>query len=173
MSTPVRPDLDDPARRPRSFGQRMQLLLILLVLPVAAVLLPTLVVTKYFGQRPKPKKVPETTALAAALEHSAQSLLPTPSPLTPEPIRVKVRPERLTARTAKVASQAEVLGGTATEGLADTGEKHLYVDLPAGRGSLFRQAVLENTSPAAPASAPAAGAARDQLEVIIHGDEDE
>lgn len=173
MSAPVRPDPDDPARRPRPLGQRLGLLLILLILPVTAVTVPTLLVTGFFGNHPRPKAAPAVDGLGDALDLSAQKLLPTPAPLTPEPLRLTVRPARLAARAAKITTQAQALGGSAVEGISDPGEKHLYVDLPGGRGPLFRQAVLENTAPSPPAGSTAAGAARDQLEVILHGDDDE
>ena len=177
MSIPARPQADDPARRPRTFAQRLQLLLILLILPGAAVVIPTLVVTGIFGQHPHPKALPKQTptqtsttdlnGLGAALNHSAETLMPTPAPLTPEPIQIKVRPEHVAARAQKVAQQAQALGGTAIEGVSNLGEKHLFVDLPAGSADTFRQALANNTLPAAPAATPTAGAAHDQLEVIV------
>ena len=177
MSTPVRSAPDDPARRPRSFGQRLGLLLVLLILPGLAVVLPTTLVTHFFGQGPRPKPTPPSTpalsGLDTALNHSAELLLPTPGALTPEPIRLRVRPDRLAARAEKISAQARALGGSAVDGVADPGQKHLFVDLPAGRAAAFRQAVTENTMPAVPADTPAAGAAKDQLEVILHADEDE
>ena len=177
MSVPARPEADDPARRPRTLAQRLQLLLILLILPGAAVTIPTLFVTGVFGQRPRPKAPPkpatvqtspaDPSGLGTALKHSAELLMPTPAPLTPEPIPVKVRPEHVAARAQKVAQQAQALGGTAIEGVSNPGEKHLFVDLPAGSAEAFRQALADNTLPAAPAATPVPGAARDQLEVIV------
>ncbi len=175
MTVPARPNPEDPDRRPRTLGQRLQLLLILLVLPVAAVTVPTLLVTGIFGQHPRskastgaPTPAIATTlnGLGAALNRSAESLLPAPAPLTPEPIQVKVRPDHLTARAEKVSRQAAALGGSAVEGVSNPGEKHLFVDLPAGNADAFRRALADNTLPTA-AAAPIAGAARDQLEVIV------
>lgn len=176
MSLPARPAAaaDDPACRPRPFGQRLQLLLVLLVLPVAAVVIPTIFVTGFFGQRPKAKAPParptpaaDVSGLGAALNRSADALLPTPAPLTPEPLAVRVRADHVATRAQKVASQAQALGGAATEGVSDPGEKHLFVDLPAGSADAFRRAVLDNAAPVAPTATPPVGAARDQLEVIV------
>ena len=178
MTAPARPDLDDPARRPRTFAQRLQLLLVLLVLPVAAVAVPTVLVTCHFGQRPRPKTSPNPTpaaratptnptGLAAALNHSAEQLMPTPAPLTPAPIPIKVRPEHVAARAEKVVRQAQALGGTAVEGVSNPGEKHLFIDLPGGTADTFRRALLDNTLPAPPTATPDPTAARDQLEVIV------
>ena len=165
----------DPAVRPRPFAERLRLLLILLILPVVAVSLPALLVTGIFGQRPKPKApahvspspAPDTSGLSEALEHSADALLPTPAPLTPDPIRVTVRADHVAARAEKVINQAKQLGGSAIEGVSAAGEKHLYVDVPAGCADAFREAVTKNDVPVAPATTPALNAARDQLEVVI------
>lgn len=176
MTAPARQDTDDPARRPRSLAQRLQLLLVLLVLPVTAVTIPTLIVTRIFGQHPQPKSAAHPTAtptpadpygLAGMLNHTAATLLPTPAPLTPEPIQVKVRAEHVAARADKIARQAQALGGSAVEGVSNPGEKHLFVDLPAGSADAFRRALADNSVPTAPAATPPAGAARDQLEVIV------
>ena len=178
MTEPARPDLDDPARRPRTLAQRLQLLLVLLVLPVAAVAIPTVLVTCRFGQHPKPK-VPsrptptarttpaDPSSLTAALNHSAEQLLPTPAPLTPAPIPVTVRPEHVAARAAKITLQAQALGGTAVEGVSNPGEQHLFIDLPGGTADTFRRALADNALPAPPTTAPSPGLARDQLEVIV------
>ena len=191
MSLSDRPSVAsaDPATRPLPLFQRLRLLFILLVLPMAAVTLPTLAITGIFGQRPKPKTpaahakpvppkpsplpakptpTPDTSGLRAALDHSAVSLLPTPAPLSPDTIRLTVtRAEHLDARAEKVAGQARLLGGAAVSGVAAAGERHLFVDLPAGRAEAFRQAVTRNEPPVLPAGTPAAGTARDQLEVLI------
>ena len=171
MSSPDRLSAPlDPAARPRPLAQRLQLLLIVLILPIIVVTLPTLFVTGIFGQRPRhaaPVPTPDTTGLKAALNLSATSLLPTPAPLTPDTIRVTVRPEHVAARAEKVAGQAKLLGGSAVEGVSAVGEKHLFVDLPAGCTDAFRQAVTSNDPPVAPATTPAPGAARDQVEVLI------
>lgn len=192
MSLPDPPSLaDDPAARPRPLAQRLQLLLTVLILPVLAVTLPTLAVTGIFGQRPKPKPVahaaptpkpptratpaptPDTSGLTAALNHSAESLLPTPAPLSPEAIRLTVRADHVLARAEKVASQAKLLAGAVVEGVSAAGEKHLFVDLPAGRADAFRQAVTKNDAPIVPTAPPAPGAARDQLEVVIRAAADD
>ncbi len=187
MSLPDRPSpLIDPAAQPRSFAQRLQLLVILLIVPVAAVTLPALLVTGIFGQRPKPKKpvvhatptpkptahatpapAPDTSGLTAALNHSAESLLPVPAPLSADTVRLSVRADHVAARAEKVANQAKLLGGAAVEGVAAAGEKHLFVDVPAGCADAFRQAVTKNEAPVAPTVVRAPNAARDQLEVVI------
>ena len=176
MTASARPDAaDDPARRPRSLAQRLQLLLILLVLPGLAVAVPTVLVTCHFGQRPKPKAPPtpkhvaprDAGGLTAALNHSAEQLMPAPAPLPPEPFTLKVRPEHVAARAEKVVRQAQALGGSAVEGVSNPREKHLYVDLPAGAADAFRRALADNTLPPPPAATPIPGAARDQLEVIV------
>ena len=178
MTAPVRPDPNDPARRPRTLGQRLQLLLVLLIIPGVAVAIPTVFVTGIFGQHPKPKDSPkrppsaqaapaDQNALTAALNHSAELLLPTPAPLTPEPIPVRVRPDHVAARAEKIARQAQALGGTAVEGVSQPGEKHLYVDLPGGTAETFRRALTDNTLPTPSSATPAPNAARDQLEVIV------
>lgn len=168
MSSPDRPaPAADPAARPRSLPQRLQLLAVLLIVPGLAVTLPTLVVTHIFGQRPPVHATPAANGLTTALQHSAESLLPTPAPLTLDPIHLSVRPDHVTTRAEKVARQATALGGTAVEGISAGGEKHLFVDLPAGCAAAFRQAVTANETPVPPASTPTVGAARDQLEVMI------
>ncbi len=179
MSPSDRPSsVIDPAARPRSFAQRLQLLLILLILPVVAVILPALFVTGIFGQRPKPKPkppvaratpapTPDTSGLTAALTHSAESLLPPPAPLTADTIRLSVRADHVAVRAEKVANQAKQLGGSAVEGVSAAGEKHLFVDVPAGCAEAFRQAVTQNEAPVTPTTTPAPKAARDQLEVVI------
>ncbi len=187
MSSSDRPSpVIDPAARPRPLGERLQLLLIVLILPVVAVMLPALLVTGIFGQRPKPKALPihakptppsavhasptpppDTSGLTAALNRSAESLLPVPAPLTIDPIRVQVRADHVAARAEKVAAQAKQLGGSVVEGVSGPGEKHLFVELPAGCADVFRQAVTKNEPPVVPTTAPIPGAARDQLEVLI------
>ncbi len=179
MTPPARPADDDPARRPRTLGQRLQLLLILLILPGIAVALPSLLVRSVFIKSSKPKDIaktapsPDLDGLGAALNRSAVSLLPTPAPLTPEPLVLKVRADHLAARAEKLARQAQALGGTAVEGVTNAGEKHLFVDLPAGGGEPFRRAVAENILPAPPTATPAAGTAHDRLEVIIRAADDD
>ena len=179
-SSPVRPDPASPlpsdpdAHRPRSLAQRLGLLLLLLLLPMAAVMLPTLVVTHIFGQRPRPKApatpTPDTSSLRLELDRKADHLLPTPAPLVADPVRVSVRdPSHVGPRSEKVKAQAQRFGGSAVEGLAAAGEKHLFVDLPAGTADAFRRAVVENATMeilASPSPLPGA-AARDQVEVFI------
>ena len=133
MSLPVRPDPapplpSDPDARPRSFAQRLGLLMILLVLPVTAVTLPSLLLTHCFGQRPRPK-IPATptppadvSGLRRELDRRADGLLPTPAPLAAEPVRVPVLdPSHVGPRAEKVKAQAQRFGGTAVEGLATDG----------------------------------------------------
>ena len=175
---PDRPDtvpaapVRDAARRPRSAAQRLGLFVILLVLPAAAVCIPTLVVSHFFGQRPAPKEAPHTEGLQRTLEQSANNLLPPPSALGPDPITVAVRTERLDARLKKIISQAQALGGTASEGLSTSTEKRLSVDLPAGRLEAFRQAVTENVMPH-PLAIASSPAGHDYVDVIIQASGDD
>ena len=168
----------DPDARPRSLAQRLGLLMILLVLPVATVTLPVLVVTGIFGQRPRLKAsaavspTPNTAGLRQELDRKANNLLPTPAPLTLDPLRLSVRdPSHVGPRAEKIKAQAQAFGGSAVEGLAAAGEAHLFVDLPAGAEAAFRMAATANTTLevlAAPAPPPTArAAARDQVEVFI------
>ncbi len=161
-TTPVR----DAARRPRSAAQRLGLFVILLVLPAAAVCIPTLVVSHFFGQRPAPKEAPHTEGLQKTLEQSANNLLPPPSALGPDPITVSTRTDRLDARLKKIILQAQALGGTASEGLSTSTEKRLSVDLPAGRLERFRQAVAANEMPRLLSNEPTP-AGHDYVDVII------
>lgn len=155
----------DDARRPRSAADRLRLFAILLVLPAAAVCIPTVVVSHFFGQRPAPKAPPHTEALQKTLELSANNLLPPPSALGPDPITVTARADRLAARLEKITRQAQTLGGTASEGLSTAMEKRLSVDLPAGRLETFRQAVTGNVMPT-PAAGPVP-TGHDYVDVII------
>lgn len=183
MSSPDRlPAAADPAARPRTLGQRLQLLCILLLLPAAAVTLPTLVVTRIFGRRPKeklpahvaPTPAPDMSGLKDALNHSAETLFPTPPPLSSDTVVLKVHSDHVEARAKKVSGQAQLLGGAAVQGVAAAGERaHLFVDLPAGRAEAFREAVTKNEPPVVPAVTPAPGSARDQLEVVIRAAADD
>lgn len=140
--------------------------LILLVLPAAAVCIPTVVISHFFGQHPAPKPAPQTGGLQKTLEQSANTLLPPPAALGPDPLVVTARADRLAARLDKITRQAQALGGTASEGLSTTAEKRLSVDLPAGRLDLFRQAVTGNVMPSPVAGSPAP-AGHDYVDVII------
>jgi hypothetical protein len=170
----------DPDALPPSPARRTQLLFILIILPVVAVMLPAIVSTYFFGQKPKVKPKPlvgDVTGLSDALQRSANSLLPTPSTLTGEPVKLTCRPERLEARAERIIKQAASFGGTANEWLAPAGEKHFYVELPAGCGEAFRQS-LSGDAPVAtpgPAAAPMTGtaSAKDQVEVFIRANNDE
>ena len=164
-SAPVVPARDD-ARRPRSVADRLRLFVILLVLPAAAVCIPTVVVSHFFGQHPALKEAPHTEGLQKTLEQSAQSLLPPPLALGPDPITVNARADRLDARLKKITNQAQALGGTASEGLSTATEKRLSVDLPAGQLEAFRQAVAANVMPR-PLAVASAPAGRDYVDVII------
>lgn len=135
--------------------------------------------TRHLFPSPKPPKVRNTAGLQEALQHSATSLLPTPSTLTGEPVKLTCRPERLTARAERVVKQAEAFGGTANEWLAMEGEKHFYVELPAGRADAFRRSLTgdapagESSPSDPPAASPSTTAAKDQVEVFIHANSDE
>lgn len=155
--------------------------MILIVLPAAAVTLPVIAITHFFGQRARvtPPATPDTSILRRELDGRAGNLMPTPAPLAAEPIEIKVHdPSHVGPRAEKVEAQAKAFGGSSVEGLAVASEKHLFIDLPPGTTEAFRRAATENTAldalPRTPAGAPAAGAARDQVEVFIRaaaGDE--
>lgn len=173
QTPPAAPRAVDPDALPPSAARRAQLLFMLIILPVLAVSLPAILVTMIFGQKPTPKPArQDTRGLQTALQQSASTMLPTPSTLTGEPIKLTCRPERLAARAEKVGRQAEAFGGTANEWLAPDGEKHFYVELPAGRAEAFRQSLAGDAPLAATLPPPAAGA-RDQVEVFIHANSDE
>ncbi len=164
----------DAAALPPSAARRVKLLFMLIVLPVVAVSLPAILVTMIFGQHAKPRKAQDVSGLHEALQKSADALLPTPSTLTGEPIKLTCRPERLAARAERVVKQADAFGGTANEWLASEGEKHFYVELPAGRAEAFRQSLAGDAPLAVPASpAKTAATAKDQVEVFINAKSDE
>ncbi len=146
--SPARADAD--AARPASLGRRLRLLFLLLVLPIAAVTVPALVVTHFFGQRP-----PEgTTASALAgletlrnsLTKSAQTALPDSGAALQTPAEITVpggaSPAETDARFAGLAHLAERLGGSAVEKPADAAGRHLFVALPAA-GAGRERAVFE------------------------------
>ena len=146
--------------------------MILLLLPAAAVCIPTVVVSHFFGQRPARKEAPHTEGLQKTLEQSAQSLLPPPSALGPDPITVTARADRVTARLEKIVRQAQALGGTASEGLSTATEKRLSVDLPGGQLEAFRQAVAGNVMPQ-PLAVASTPAGRDYVDVVIRASGDD
>ena len=181
---------------PPTPAQRAKLLLILIVLPVLAVSLPTVLVTCVFGRHPKdggsggivaevgrlfgrhPKeKVFDTGGLHDALNHTAEQSLPTPAALVDEPVRLTSRPERLNARAERVAQLAKYYGGQANEFFASEGEKHFFVELPPGLGTTFRRSLLSGeTTPAANDTPPVAAIStgiKDQVEVFIRVNQDE
>lgn len=166
-SVPIR----DNGRKPRTLADRLWLGVILLLLPAAAVCIPTVVISHIFGQRPPPKVPPvETTALQQSLELSASQLLPTPPPLGPDAISVTVRADHLAARMIKISEQAQEFGGSASEGLSTATEKRLSVALPAGRADAFRQAVKVNAAPGSISPSPSVGptpAGKDFVDVVI------
>ncbi len=166
----------DPDALPPSAARRAQLLFMLIILPVVAVSLPAIFVTLIFGQHPKPKpgKV-DVDALKTALQRSATLELPTPATLTGEPVRLTCRPDRLAARAERVVKQAEAFGGAANEWTSsDAGEKHFFVELPAGRAEAFRQSLAGNSTVTTPTLPPAAtSTVKDQVEVFIRASNDE
>ena len=174
-AVPAAPARDD-ARKPRSLADRFRLLLILLVLPAAAVCIPTYLVTHFFGQQPRPKTPPDTRSLQKFLQQSADNLLPTPPPLGPADIIVTVRADHLAARLKKISDQAQAFGGSASEGLSTATEKRLSIELPAGRADAFRQAVSTNAAvgplPPATTANPAADG-KDFVEVVIQATGDD
>ena len=176
MSSPVRPDPatplpPDPDARPRSLAQRLGLLLILLVLPVPPSRCPTLVVTHIFGQRPRPKTdapptpaPADTTGLRQELDRRANGLLPTPAPLTAEPIRVSVRdPSHVGPRAEKVKAQAQGVRRLGGRGLGGRGRETSLRRSARGRGGRLPPAVrrihpVELLTAASPPSISAGGA---------------
>ena len=168
-SAPTNAPVGDDGRQPRSLADRLRLFLILLVLPAAAVCLPTYVVTHIFGPRPAAKTI-DTGLLQQSLQQSADHLLPTPPSLGPDAIMVSVRADHLEARLKKISDQAQAFGGSASEGLSSATEKRLSVEVPAGNAEAFREAVLTNAAPGsvspAPSANPAAGG-KDYVEVVI------
>ena len=173
--------LRQDGRAPRSRAQRLLMLGILTAISLS-VAIPTLIVTGIFGQRSRPKTPPPAVqatpapndGLLSSLQRSADTLLPNPPVLGPDPITVPVRPEHVAARLERIQRQAAQFGGTATEGLPNGGERHLFVDLPATATAAFRLAVTTkspanavNPAPTATASPAATAAGVDHIEVII------
>ena len=152
---PQRPAAPPPAEiaalRPASLGRRLRLLFLLLVLPIAAVSLPTLLVSHFFGQRPPAGKT--ATALAGfealrdSLAKSAQANLPDSNATLPAPAELTVPAGSATtaeidARFAGLTHLAERLGGSAVEKPADAAGRHLFVELPTttvGKRAVFEQ----------------------------------
>ena len=147
-----------------------------------SVAIPTLIVTGIFGQRPRPKTPPPAVQATPApddgmlerLQQSAGKLLPDPPSLGPDPITIPVRPEHIATRVEKIQRQAAQFGGTATEGLSNGSERHLFVDLPATATAAFRLAVTTkgpadaaSPAPTSTASPAATAASLDHVEVII------
>lgn len=139
------------ALRPASLGRRLGLFFLLLVLPVAAVSVPALVVTHFFGQRPPAGT--SATALAGfetlrdSLTKSAEATLPDSSAALRAPAEITVpggtSPAETDARFAGLAHLAERLGGSAVEKPADATGRHLFVALPAAAGDGSKRAVFE------------------------------
>ena len=179
-AAPVPTALRRDGTSPRTFAERLLMLLTLLAIALA-VMIPTLVITHFFGQHPKLRTPPvvqpapdtSNAGLRQALERSAVGLLPAPAALAPDPITVTVRADHLAARVEKIKRQAAQFGGTASDGVPNGQERRLFVDVPATASTAFRQAVTSNTAVAdaspAPAASPMAGAAAGQehLEIII------
>ena len=123
----------------------------MLVLPIAAMSVPTLLVSHFFGQRPPEGKT--ATALAGfealrdSLTKSAQTNLPDSSALLPAPTELTVpaggaTPAEIDARFAGLTHLAQRLGGSAVEKPADAAGRHLLVELPAetfGTRAVFEQ----------------------------------
>ena len=170
---PTAPARDD-GRKPRSLADRLRLGLILLVLPAAAVCIPTYLVSHFFG--PRPKGPPDTQGLQQSLQQSADNLLPAPPPLGPDAMVVTVRTGHLAARMKKISDQAQEFGGSASEGLSTDTEKRLSVELPAGRADAFRQAVKANAALGSSALSPnarPATAEKDFVDVVIRAAADD
>jgi hypothetical protein len=170
-STPAAspPPSSGDGRVPRTPPERIGLLFLLVILPVALVTLPAILVTAIFGQHPRPAAVHEPPALddsglRNALVHDAQQSMPDPSAIAEEPLVLTVRPDRLAARIQRIGDLAKSLGGSMTQGLPRPDGADLYIDLPAGAEAGFRSAL----APASPApSADAAVGGKVHLEVTL------
>jgi hypothetical protein len=155
-------------RAPRTPPERIGLLFLLVILPVALVTLPAILVTAIFGQHPRVAPAREValddSGLRSALEHDAQQAMPAPSAIGEEPIVLTVRPDRLAARIQRIGELAKSLGGSMSEGLPHPDGADLYIDLPAGAAGSFRSALV----PASPAAAGAeTSSGKVHLEVTI------
>ena len=148
---PAAPPADElAALRPPSLSRRLKLLFLLLILPITAVSLPTLLVTHFFGQRPPEGRT--ATALAGfealrdSLAKSAQATLPDSAATLPTLAELTVpggaTAAETDARFAGLTHLAERLGGSAVEKPADATGRHLFVELPAttlGKRAVFEQ----------------------------------
>jgi hypothetical protein len=157
-------------RAPRTPPERIGLLFLLVILPVALVTLPAILVTAIFGQHPRPAAVhvheaaPDDSGLRNALEHDAQQAMPQPSALAEEPLVLTVRPDRLAPRIQRIGELAKSLGGSMSQGLPRPDGADLYIDLPASAEGAFRSAL----APASPAPSSDAGAGgKVHLEVTL------
>lgn len=173
---PSRPRSADLA--PLSPGRRVWLLTVLILLPFTIVCLPAALVFHFSGRQGtfsswgKPRGEPDVSGLRGSLERVAQKNLPPPDALDAGPIELRSAPDRLAARVEKVTRLAHDLGGSAAEGLPEGSDKHLYIELPAGRAAEFRAAVKSGARPSPLPAANAAAPGNEHLEVVIHtGDE--
>lgn len=176
--------MNPPDPRPRSAdlaplspGRRAWLLTVLVLLPFAIVCLPAALVFHFSGRQGtfaswgKSRGEPDVSGLRGSLERTAQMGLPPPDSLDAGPLELRSTPDHLAARVEKLTRLAHDLGGSAAEGLPAGSDKHLYVELPAGRVAAFRAAGKSGELPSPLPAAVAAGG-NEQLEVIIHtGDE--
>lgn len=153
-----------PHAAPPSLGRRLGLLMILLILPIGAMSLPTLVVTHFFGQRPAAKQTENASgfdALRGSLEKAARESLPdTGLDLGArfDALTLACAPEQADARLEALRGFAERCEGASIEQPADAAGRHLLVELPASAAARFRQLALEgeNAAAAAPPSPPPA-----------------
>lgn len=156
-----------PPNAPRPPGQRVALLFKLLILPVVVFSLPTLLVTHFFGQRPAPKTVPAADlaafgTLRGSLEKAASTGLPDVTldlGTRFDELTLPCPAEAAEARLETLRGLAARCQGNAIEQPADAAGRHLLVELPEVRLTLFRQLATENAPamPPPPAAEPANG----------------
>lgn len=158
FALPVMPP--PPASSPPSpLGRRLYLLCILLLLPMAAVSLPTLVITHFFGQRPaskQPTKAEEANSAAAfatlrgSLEKAAREGLPDDAGLNFgakfDALTLACPPEVADARLDTLRAFAAQCQGTVLDQPADATGRHLLVELPETNAARFRQLAATGTS---------------------------
>lgn len=177
MNQPPLPRRRSADLAPLSPGRRVWLLTVLILLPFTIVCVPAALVYHFSGRQGtfaswgKSRGEPDVSGLRSSLERAAQQHLPPPDALDAAPLELRTTPDGLAARMDKLTRLAHDLGGSIAEGLPAGSDKHLYVELPAGRAAEFRAAARSGQWPS-PLPAANAAAGNEHLEVIIHlGDE--